>query len=538
MKQKLLLFLFAILIISLTACGSGFSGDAGAAPRISSFLADDATLFIDRSKTTTSLTVDASGDGRIESYSYEIVSDTSGGTLTGSDTAVGKYYNAGASTGIALVKVTVTDDNGQAAEETVKIRVVNSIQKISDTTGGFKGSLDGGDRLGVSVAAIGDVNGDGITDLAAGAYQDDDGGPDSSSNNGAVWILFMNDDYTVKDYQKISCEEGGVLSVPVAGDEFGVSVAGIGDLDKDGIPDIAVGAIGCNDGGTDAGAVWIFLLNRDGTVKKEQLLCASYGGITAPAAGDYFGISVTAIGDLDQDGVTDIAVGAHGVNHTYSNEGEVRIFFLNSDGTVKKEQKIGSTEGNFSSQLSNFDHFGYSVAGIGDIDGDTIPDLAVGEYTDNQGDSNAGALWILFLNSDGTVKDKNKIYSLPNETLYADDNFGQGCSAIGDINKDGVNDVAVGIRDNTNGSEGAIWILFLNIDGTVKDEQKISSTAGDFNGDLDNSDRIGRGIGCLGDLNGDGLTEIVTGAYEDDDGNTNAGALWIMHLEADGTVLH
>ena len=78
-------------------------------------------------------------------------------------------------------------------------------QKISDTEGGFTGILDDWERFGTSVALLGDLDGDGVDDLAVGASRDDDGGED----RGAVWILFLNTDGTVKSHQKISDTEGG-----------------------------------------------------------------------------------------------------------------------------------------------------------------------------------------------------------------------------------------------------------------------------------------------------------------------------------------
>ena len=77
-------------------------------------------------------------------------------------------------------------------------------QKISDTQGGFAGGLDDGDSFG-TVTSLGDLDGDGVGDLAVGAHQDDDGG----LGRGAVWILFLNSDGTVKSHQKISDTEGG-----------------------------------------------------------------------------------------------------------------------------------------------------------------------------------------------------------------------------------------------------------------------------------------------------------------------------------------
>ncbi len=115
----------------------------------------------------------------------------------------------------------------------------------------------------MATAALGDLNGDGIGDLAVGGQRHDDGGTD----RGAVWILFLNPDGTVKSHQKISDTEGGFLGVLDNADSFGISVASLGDVDGDDVVDVAVGAFLDDDGGTNRGAVWVLFLNTDGTVK-------------------------------------------------------------------------------------------------------------------------------------------------------------------------------------------------------------------------------------------------------------------------------
>ena len=101
-------------------------------------------------------------------------------------------------------------------------------------------------------------------DIAVGSYKDDDGGQD----RGAVYIIFLNDDGTAKSFQKISDTAGGFDGILHDGDEFGNAITNIGDLDNDGIMDIAVGAD--DDGGQDRGAVYIIFLNDDGTAKSFQ----------------------------------------------------------------------------------------------------------------------------------------------------------------------------------------------------------------------------------------------------------------------------
>ena len=177
-----------------------------------------------------------------------------------------------------------------------QLGAVRASQKISDTQGGFTGGLDDSDYFGRSVATLGDL--DGVIELVVGAPYDDDGGTDC----GAVWLLFLNSDRTVKAHQKIGNTQGGFTGYLDNGDYFGYSVASLGDLDGDGVSDLAVGAR--FDGGWGRGAVWLLLLSSDGTVKSHQKVSDTEGGFTGVLDdNDYFGSSVASLGDLDGDGV-------------------------------------------------------------------------------------------------------------------------------------------------------------------------------------------------------------------------------------------
>ena len=158
---------------------------------------------------------------------------------------------------------------------------VLSHQKISNTEGGFTGTLDDGDLFGNSVASLGDLDGDGVGDLAVGVYLDDDGG----DGRGAVWALFLNKKGRVKSHQKISDTEGGFTGILDVGDWFGFSVGVSGNM-------AVVGAYGNDDFGSSTGSAYVFGFNGSGWAQEQKLL-ASDG-----AAYDNFGYSVAISGDV------------------------------------------------------------------------------------------------------------------------------------------------------------------------------------------------------------------------------------------------
>ncbi|MEM7392974.1 MAG: hypothetical protein AAF492_11570, partial [Verrucomicrobiota bacterium] len=297
------------------------------------------------------------------------------------------------------------------------------------------------------------------------------------TDRGAVYILFMSTNGMVLTSQKISSTNGNFNGTLADRDNFGQSVAGIGDLDDDGVPDIAVGATGDNGaGGVDQGAVWILFLNANGTVKDVQKINSAEGNLSATLDNqDFFGTSVAGVGDLNDDGVEDIAVGANGDDDGPNgaiNRGAVYILFLNDAGEVEEEQKISAAAGGLNGPLADRDQFGDSVVGLPDLNGDGISDLAVGASRDDSGGTNRGAAYILFLDEDGTVQAERKI--------------AQGLGGLGDVLKD--------------------------------------------------QDFFGISVADLGDIDGDGVSDIGVGAGGDDADEVNQGTMYVLFMQPDGTV--
>lgn len=346
--------------------------------------------------------------------------------------------------------------------------------------------------------------------------------------------------YQVNTEQKIGEGQGGFSPLLTNVDRFGAAARGIGDVNGDGIEDIAIGANGDDDGGTDKGAVYILFMNANGTVASHQKISDTQGGLVG-SIDDNFGVDIESIGDFNNDGIPDIAVGEARGNDGGTRRGHVWILLLNANGTVQNEYKISDTQGNFTGILSNNDRFGQNIANLGDLDGNGTIDLAVGSVFDDDGGIDQGAVWILFMNSNGTVSSHQKISETAGNLtspLASLDNFGVCVEAIGDLDGDGVTDLAVGSRGDDDGATnaGACYILFLNANGTVKDEQKISNLEGGLGTVLATGDRFGGNFGFLGDHTGDGFQELAVGSYLDDEGGTDRGAVYVLSLASDGTV--
>src|SRR5690606_5094582 len=155
---------------------------------------------------------------------------------------------------------------------------------------------------------------------------------------------------------------GGFTGTLEDGDTFGSAITSLGDLDGDGAPDLAVGAVGDDDGGANRGAVWVLFMNANGTVRAHQKVSDTEGGFTgALDNSDRIGRAVASLGDLDGDGVPDLAVGATGDDDGGNARGAVWVLFMNANGTVRAHQKVSSTEGGFTGVLDDLDQFGHAV---------------------------------------------------------------------------------------------------------------------------------------------------------------------------------
>jgi hypothetical protein len=346
----------------------------------------------------------------------------------------------------------------------------------------------------------------------------------------------------VADEQKISADSGNFDGNLDSGDQFGSAVADPGDLEADGVRDLAVGAPYDDDDGDNRGAVWMLFMDDNGRVDQEQKISSDAGDFAGNLDDDdRFGSALAGIDDLNGDGAFDLAVGAPGGDDNGPDRGQVWILFLDSQGKVRQEQKIADGEGDFEGDLDDNDRFGSAVAALGDVNGDGITDLAVGAPNDDDGPDNAGAVWILFMKSDGRVSGWQKISDKEggfDGNLDAEDHFGAAVAGMGDLDNDGVPDLVVGAPggDKSGSDRGEVWILFLDKDARVRKTTRIADGDGGFEGSLSDNDGFGSAVANIGDMNNDGIPDLAVGAPNDDDGADNAGAIWILIMKTDGRV--
>jgi PKD repeat protein len=417
-------------------------------------------------------------------------------------------------------------------------------QKISQAKGNGPRGLRTNDQFGRAAAALGDVDGDGVCDIAVGALGDDDGTGDDSLSYGACWILFMKPDGTVKSSYEIDRTSGGLPLDP--GDEWGRAVRELGDWDLDGVPDVMVGSCYDDDNGTDKGCFYMLFLNRDGSVKSWKKISETSGGFTGDLdPDDQFGRGIRVLGDLDLDGVPEIGVGSLRDDDGGSNRGAYWILFMRRDGTVRTWTKLSETKGNFQSQLSDYGEFGFDACVLGDRNGDGIQDIAISSPDQKTDGNQQGAVFVVCLNRDGTAKSDFRIAEnhggFVGNMLDYNDEFGCALDNLGDLDRDGIADIAVGAGKDDDGptgsfDRGALYVLFLNADATVKSWQKVSRVSGRFYGLIDNADRFGTSLACPGDLSGDGIEDLFVGVRFDDDGGSAVGCEHFLALN-DGTLV-
>jgi hypothetical protein len=415
-----------------------------------------------------------------------------------------------------------------AATASAQVGSVLHAQRINELDGGFTGALDPDDYFGTAFAALGDLDGDGVEDLAVSAPLDDDGGVD----RGAIWILFLNPDGSVASQAKISQTSGGFTGTLADGSVLGHQLATAGDLDGDGAPELAAFCGQPN-------RLWILFLNANGTLHGQTEIRASdpaFGGV--PMARDFSYGGLAALGDTDGDGLGDLALGAPWDD---GRAGALWILRLQANGTLKTAHRIAEGVGGFTGDLVPFvygssygDQFGSAIVQLGDLNGDGNRELGVGA----QWAEHLGSFWILYMDANEQVLSQIEYgiddygLPLPSGSYGTSHQFGW----LGDLDGDGVGELALEFTgvDLQGGPlyEGAVVVAFPRSDGSIQKRLVISHQRGGL-GNLIRGTGFGNAPTLIGDLDGDGGPEMAVGAYYDRSSGEDTGAAWILALDPD-----
>lgn len=378
-----------------------------------------------------------------------------------------------------------------------------------------------GEFAGYSLATGPDLGGDGAGDLLVGAIGDSTQG----ASAGAVYVLA---DPAVGGQRPLG-EATTILYGESGADLAGSGVAFAGDVDGDGAVDLLVGAPGSDAGGSGGGRAYlvrgplpagaVLLADVDTTITGEGETDGDPPPHGAPVLGDGLGVVLDGAGDLDGDGLADLALGANG-NDTGGLDAGVFAIFL---GPVTPGALTLAEADQLYFGAQDRYYAGDAVAAGGDLDGDGLADVLVGGGTEGP-----GTTWVV---TGPGVPGASTITDLATSLVgEADlDYAGAVAAGAGDVDGDGAGDVVVGAygRDAAAVDAGGLYVLrgplgpgtHLLADAEVR---WVGEAEGDY---------AGRAVAGGADANGDGLDDVLVGGLYSDEGGTAAGKAWLLLSE-------
>ncbi|MCK6528940.1 Ig-like domain-containing protein [Myxococcota bacterium] len=362
------------------------------------------------------------------------------------------------------------------------------------------------DNTGGTVAGAGDLDGDGRADVLVGADAADPWG----SASGAAYAV------TAAEPGVLDAGGGWARYYGGSASEYAGSDVASGDLDGDGRGDVVVGAFGCPLGGSGSGCVYVVLSPEPGTVDLSTATAdAVLVGIGPNALA---GVSVASGGDLDGDGIDDLAVGS--MDH-YGGTGTGRVHVV-LGGSLPAYLDLGAADGTIAGAAAD-DHAGVDVSIAGDVDGDGYDDLLIGAPFQHAAGTESGGAYLVL----GPALGESDLSTAAAwfKGGAPGDLAGQAVAIVPDLDGDGYDEVLVGApgADAGGSGSGAAYLFYGPVAGTLDlsaaDARLVGENAGDD---------FGGAVAAGGDLDGDGLPDLLIGAQYANDAFTDAGTVYVM----------